>query len=161
MRPHLMPSDQREHARQLEHHESGDDERADETGFRQHLAVRHTGRDALAGRELPRQQHHDVRDDRDGDQRHLVAPAHAGREHHGEDAAEHEARGPARMQAIEPRGLVVAELARDQRIDARLHRAVAERQHEGAPVQRPVAVGLQDEDQTRPDDRPRRTTASS
>ncbi len=51
------------------------------------------------------------------------------------------------MQAVQPGGLVVAEFARDQRIDARLHRAVAERQHERAPVQRPVAIGLQDEDE--------------
>ena len=58
-----------------------------------------------------RQQHHDVRDHRDEDQRHLVAPAHAGGEHHGEDAAEHEARGPAGMQAVQPGGLVVAEFA--------------------------------------------------
>jgi hypothetical protein len=104
---------------------------------------------ALGDRELLREHHHAVGDDRQEDQGHLPFPADRAADRladhpvvaHGDrqDAAEDQAAGPSGVQDVQPLGLGVREEGGDDRVDHRLDRPVAQGHDERADVEDPVA----------------------
>ncbi len=119
-----------------------DDQRAGDADVLEHLAQAKALLRGLGLGHVLAEEHHAVGQRREQVERELQLPAPVQLvvEHPAERAADHEARGPARVQDIEVVRAVLGEERRDQRVGHGLERAVRVGEDEHAPVQARVGA---------------------
>src|SRR5690606_35687826 len=127
-----LTEDQKAGERRTEHSELG-----------QHFSVGRAGRDAFLYRKMGAGEHYEVHDGRDCEEINDDAPIrlHDVCERNGQDTASDETRRPARMEDIEPLGLLAVEEGRDHRIDERLDGAVSEPEDDGTCIEVAPCLG--------------------